>query len=211
LFSAQCKSLETYQDAPLDQTLLLIVQSETDGCLYVIEGVQHNIYALCNISGSVCLEKLQKLGTTNSISAPAVQHEAIRYIEEVPHQPWWRAAVIRTDPFASPLEAQARKPRLLLQRGRSLMQAQTLGDSPETQSNSQQPAEIPIQSNAAANIPEPAELFEIIKSQYQEALYASKVPLEPQGPWFLLIGHTGIIGILCQRSAISSSSKTEHM
>jgi len=163
------------------QPIVLIAQSIGDGRLHAIERVQDGIYALCKLGSWVTLRALKRL------SAQGCDHGTPRKIQTVEQDQtsaceWWRVATVEPDRGTNPnfntsfIDGKPTNVRLSLQRSvqNCITQSVTTRDevSPLLQSK---PTETMVGTVLEEASQPPEEVLELIKSQYLETLYASKV------------------------------------
>ncbi len=157
--------------------MVLIVQSAADDRLYAVERVQDGIYALCRLGlwvTSRLLEGLQSEATSCSLGQRARINERLRS----PTDKWWRGAAIEPEPkvlYHISSAQEAPRIRLCLQKPvhNTCPPMPMVG---QKQSNkSPEEAGCSLGGTIEETTREPEEMLAMIRSQYQESLYASKV------------------------------------
>lgn len=182
LFSARIEILESeHQEDRQAQPTVLIAQSTSDSRLHAIERVQSGIYALCILGSWVTLRALERLPVEGW--DPGALHKR-KHLEEdkQPDREWWRAAMIeaehRTIATVSTSSVNGKTPnvRLCLQRPvqKGVPQGMTAREevSPLMKTTPMETKLVTMVEEASQGT---REVLEMIKSQYLEALYASKV------------------------------------
>ena len=182
LFSAWIEGLEgNQQENQLStQPTVLIAQSTSEGRLHAVERVQIGIYALCRLGQWVTTGAVERLqaGAMDRYPSQIVQNEEQRRGSS---DEWWRSAAIKLDSEARNGVTRSGKipgVRLCLQKP---VQKST---PPSPTSDRISASILPEQEEGLLEnmvekaAKEPEEMLETIKSQYQEALYASKVGLQ---------------------------------
>jgi len=184
LFSARIEVLESkHREDRQAQPMVLIAQSTGDGRLQAIERVQGGIYALCRLGSGVTLRALERLPALGWDSSALRERPHVKQ-DEQPDRRWWRAAMIESEHrtiaglSTSSLNGKTPNVRLCL---RSPVQKGVPQRMAAREEVSALPKPIPIETTLATMVEEaskgPAEVLNMIKSQYLEALYASKVGL----------------------------------
>ena len=179
LFSARIESLEEdQQEGRLsNQPMVLIAQSAADDRLYAIERVQDGTYALCRLGlwvTSKCLQGLQTGATSCSLGQRARIKERLRS----PTDKWWRGAAIEPEPkvlYHVSSAQQAPGIRLCLQKPITNTCSPMLLASQKESNKSPEEAGCSLGDMIEETIQEPEEMLAMIRSQYQDSLYASKV------------------------------------
>ena len=157
--------------------MVLIAQSAADDRLYAVERVQEGIYALCRLELWVTtglLKGLQAEATSCSLG----QRARIKERPRSPTDKWWRGAAIEPEPRVPYHESSAQK----ASRVRLCLQKPVHNTCPpmpligEKQSN-KPPGEAgsSLGGMMEDTTQEPEEMLAMIRSQYQDFLYASKV------------------------------------
>ncbi|KAK0509818.1 hypothetical protein JMJ35_008212 [Cladonia borealis] len=181
LFCARIESLEEdQQEGRLsNQPLVLIVQSAADDRLYAVEKVQDGIYALCKLGlwvTSRLLEGLQSEATSCSLGQRARIKEPLR----IPTDKWWRGAAIESEPKVLYHISSAQKApgiRLCLQKPVDNTCSPMLLAGQNLSNKSPEEAGCSLGGLIKETIQEPEEMLAMIRSQYQDSLYASKTSL----------------------------------
>lgn len=154
--------------------VVLIAESVVTPCLHAVEQVQPGIYALCQLCSWVTLKDLDRL-IFNSKAQPN-----IRSLEKaiLPGNRWWHEATLQGDRAVQISQSEQRKPwvtegfQLCL---KAPMRQNPLAASPEgtmalaVSENMVQ--DMPLQETTQSI----DEIFNMIRLQYQEALYMSQV------------------------------------
>ncbi len=182
LFSAHIEVLESkHQEDPQVQPTVLIAQSTKDSRLYAIENVQDGIYALCRLGLGVTLRALERLPALGWDSGALRERPHVKQAES-PDCEWWRAAIVESEhriiASRSTPRVNGKTPNVRLclrspvqKRGQQCMAVREEVPVP------MEP--VPIETTLATMVEEapkgPEEVLNMIKAQYLEALYASKV------------------------------------
>ncbi|KAL2043524.1 hypothetical protein N7G274_003831 [Stereocaulon virgatum] len=180
LFSARIENLENQEEGWSTQPMVLIAQSTRDSRHYAVERVQNGIYALCKLGQWVTFELLARLqaGAMHSHLPQRVQiKEQIRR----PSEEWWCSSAIRLDTEAS--SRTLRTEKALTSRLCLAKPVQRSAPSSSISDNIPEPVHLEQAEDVLEcmveeeKMKEPEEMHRTIKSQYQEALYASKTSL----------------------------------
>lgn len=213
LFSARIQILEgNDQDDQPTQPVVLVAQSSADDRLYAVEKVQCRVYALCRLGSWVTLKAFEQQRSVHSdLNLPRKGRHPVRPEQAGDH--WWHTAAIRPEHDnevrckSSSRAEKSREVRLFLQR--PMYKSTPLNLAAEETSL----PIVPLQSKNMLETmideapQEPGEIFDMIRSQYLEALYASKVNFIIISFMIsLLIPWQDIIGVFCKRTTFSSSS-----
>ena len=181
LFSAHIKALEenTQNDQESNQPVVLISQSTVDDSLYAVERVQSGIYMLCKLGHWVKLSMLLRLRAP--LDCMQTRKGQCQQHFNTSEDEWWRTAAVKVDLEAQDIGSNAPGlggaygPRLCLQRP----QRRSTPQSPVTEAMPAAVVERQVVAtlNYMADEPlqQPEEILNMIRSQYQEALYASMV------------------------------------
>ena len=212
LFSAHIEVLEetVQDDRRSNQPTVLIAQSAADDGLFAIERVQEGIYALCRLGTWVGVNTLEQLQTVpTNIARP--QKRQCREQLGLPGDGWWNTAATdfrskdRHGPGKNSSVEKTRGVRLCLQ----VAQRKPTTPAQITQEISQpvlqdQTEEV-VTDMVMEAAQDPEEVFRMIRLQYQEALYASKVRLfSCTSPAILLIASQVVVGIFCKGAIVTS-------
>ena len=218
-------------EAPLHEVqrpkepIVLIAELEDHGSLFAVERVQHGIYALCKLAECVKLEVFEK---STSRSLGCISRTPLRRRQNGPSKAdWWSNAAIEvhgTDPNTHPRVPEARLVRnvqLCMQQPPHLLSPADF-EPREKQPLNHGGSENLVQDCVVLNEHQPAdcgallpeEIYEMIRVQYQEALYMSKVT---ELAHFIWIGsncsrrhwHT-LQRVLYPEPALLSSTKPAH-
>ena len=179
LFSARIELLEEdQQEGRLpNQPLVLIAQSAADDRFYAVERVQYEIYALCRL-GLWVTSRLLKGLQTGATSCSSGQRPRIKEPLRSPTETWWRGAAIEPEPKVLYQESSAQKAprvRLCLQKPVHNTCPPMPLDGQKQSNRSQDEAGCSLGGIIEETTQEPEEMLAMIRSQYQESLYASKV------------------------------------
>lgn len=161
--------------------VVLIAESVVTPCLYAVEQVQPGIYALCQLCAWVTLKDLDEL-IFKSKTQPN-----LRSLEKaiLPGDRWWHEITVQGDGAVQNSQSKPRKPwaaegfQLCL---KAPMRQNPLAASPEgTMCKAQQKQALAISENIVQDMPlqettqTTDEIFNMVRIQYQEALYMSQV------------------------------------
>lgn len=185
MFSAHIDLLEDIvrQDRGSSPPVVLIAQSAIDDGLFAIELVQEGIYAMCRLAKWVALDALERL----QITSMEIARWQKRQSQELPRlwkNSWWSAAAIDLKPaIGYDLSGDCdpkkiRGVRLCLQKPeqRSTSPAQVTHEIHQVDMQRQIGNTLDDTVQEAAKDPE--EVLKTVRTQYQDALYASKVRLQ---------------------------------
>ena len=179
LFSARIDLLE--QDEPnngqLNSPSVLIAQTVADNGLSAVEKVQNGVYALCKLGVWVTLKMLKDLhaGAMNGHSGPKAHNYESRQLQR---DQWWRDAATRLVPKALSDQEDTTKSstvRLCLQKPVPATCSPMPGAHEERSAMSPGLIERSSTDTVEDTRQELEEMLAMIRSHYQEALYASKV------------------------------------
>ena len=154
-----------------------MAQSVADDRFYAVERVQYGIYALCRLGLWVTLELLQSL-QTGATSCSWEQRPQIKEPLRIPKDRWWRGAVIEPEPKVLYHVSSAQKApgiRLCLQKPVNTTRSPMLLAVQEQSDKSPEEAGCSLDGMIEETAQELEETLAMIRSQYQESLYASKV------------------------------------
>lgn len=212
LFTANIGILE--KDVPEDASSpprVLIAQSTVDDKLWAVERVQIGIYALCGLNTWVTLKMLERLqGTAGDEHRIMKQHYLMQ--TQRAEEEWWSSAAVKpqreVETGVGNLTNATRTGEFAL-----CLQRPIQNSPPESQIMKQTPSTVATGINTALEAMAdevsqgPQEVFNMIRSQYQEALYASKVSTLHCTPVSYITNPTeDIFGVLCKRTTFSSTS-----
>lgn len=187
LFSARIAVLEPgLQEARHScQTPVLIACSDSNDSIYAVEGVQPGIYALCRLGNWVTHQDIQRLEAMSLKNMPPrrdIAHEQAN----VSNKNWWRSAAMLASHGHRDCEDQKRK-FAKIENFRLCLKARITKIS-ELDSVTQEilpeaaQEQVPFTMDDVLQGPfpqdtpqEPKEVLDMIKAQYREALYVSKV------------------------------------
>ena len=192
--------------------MVLIAESAVDDGLFAIERVQEGVYAMCRLGKWVTVQTIEQLPTI-PVDIANPQKRQCHTQPRVLHNSWWSAATVdfksqsRYNPSNDPGFEKTREVRLCLQKPQqcSNIPAQDTQEIPPSILQAQAESSVRDMLQEAAQGPE--EVLKMVRAQYQDALYTSKVRL----PLFeisvsLLMTFEVVISILCKRTLVSSSS-----
>lgn len=179
LFSARIDNLEEdQQESRLsNQPVVLVAQSAADDRLYAVEKVQDGIYALCRLGVWVTSRMLKDLhtGATNCYLG---QRSRLEERHRNPTDKWWQGAAIEQEPKVSLHMSSAQKVpeiRLCLQKPVHNTSPPVLLVGQKQSSKTPEEGEYSLGGVIEETTQEPEEMLAMVRSQYQESLYASKV------------------------------------
>ena len=184
LFSAHIEVLEelVHEDRRSKQPTVLIAQSAIDDGLFAIEHVQEGIYAMCRLGDWVSLSTLERLRT---IPVDIVRPQKKQRQEQpgLPANKWWNTAAIDL----SPENRNGRSKKSCVEKTSAVQLClQTTQQKPTTLAQVAQDISQPVSQDQTGNTvtdmkeeaaQDPEEVLRMVRAQYQEALYASKVRL----------------------------------
>ena len=185
MFSARINPLE--DNVRLDRgprhPVVLIAQTATNDGLFAIERVQEGIYAICRLAIWVTLDTFDRL----QITPTNIARRQKRQFQEHPRlweNSWWSTAAIDLKPASefnlseySNFE-KTRAVRLCLQKPEQIsttIPAQVTQEPPPVDIQGQIGNSLDDTLQEAAKDPE--KVLNMVRTQYQDALYASKVRL----------------------------------
>ena len=179
LFSARIDNLEDDQQEsrPSNQPVVLVAQSAADDRLYAVEKVQDGIYALCRLGLWVTLRTLRDLqtGATNCYLG---QRSRLEERHPNPLEKWWQCAAIEPEPKVSDHVSRTQKDpkiRLCLQKPVHNNCLHTLLVGQKQSNKPSEEGQYSLGDMVEGSTQEPEEMLAMIRSQYQESLYESKV------------------------------------
>ena len=181
LFSARIDNLEDdQQESRLSyQPVVLVAKSAADDRLYAVEKVQDGIYALCRLGFWVTLRLLRDL-QTGATNCNLGQRSRLGERHPNPVKKWWQCAAIEPEPKVSHHVSRTQKDpkiRLCLQKPVHNTGLPTLLVGQKQSNKSPEEGECSLGDMVEGSTQEPEEMLAMIRSQYQESLYASKVSL----------------------------------
>ena len=182
LFSARIDCLDDGEQEVFRGTeaKILIAESSVNNRLHAVENVQNGIYALCGLGQWVTLSMLKRLqaGAVPYYGPVAQVKDDEKCRSDM--REWWRTAALRPD-------CEVRKDSSTTRRAAGaqlcLKKPIQTGTSPSPTIDSISAPTIPQEDGNALDIfveereQAPETMLGMIKSQYQEALYASKVTI----------------------------------
>lgn len=187
VFSAKIKLLEaTLSPANhLGEPVVLIAESSVTHCFYAVEQVRPGTYALCQLCAWVTLKDLEKLILG---SKPQPQSHVLNLEKAIlPGDKWWHKAAIQSEGAMPP--AKRRKSwmatgfQLCLNAPVHQSSLATRSEEIVCETRREEPLvnsddtiqDLSLQSNAQTA----DEILDMIRTQYQEALYMSQVRSSP--------------------------------
>ena len=214
LFSAHIELLE---DIVLDnrwpgQPTVVIAESAINDGLFAIERVQEGIYAMCRLRKWVTVNAIEQLHII-PVDIANTQKRQCHKQPLIRQNSWWSAAAIdfksasRYDQSKDPGFEKTREVRLCLQKPQqcSNTPAQDIQEIPPSITQGQ--AESSVRDTLQEAAQDPEEVLNMVRAQYQDALYTSKARLPLiQISVSLLITFEVVVSILCKRTLVSSSS-----
>lgn len=179
LFAAQVEILEESKEENRPPSVL-IAESAADGRLHAVEKVQTGLYALCRLGTWVNLHALQRLHDSFPKHGPPQNRPCDDQYSNC-HSEWWRPAAMKTKlgsrqetgdmmELKNPLTA-----RLYLRRPFQHSRSPSPAIAEPPRPNTPEPSGLTLEEPVPQAKQEPEYLYNMIRSQYQEALYASKV------------------------------------
>ena len=179
LFSARIEILEEdQQEGRLsDQPMVMIAQSAADDRLYVVERVQDGIYAVCRL-GLWVTSRLLKGLQTEATNCSLDQKARINGGPRSPTDEWWLGAAIEPEAkvqYHVSSTQKAPKIRLCLQKPVHDTRPPMPLIGQDRSNKSTEEVGSSLGGMIEETTQEPEEMLAMIRSQYQESLYASKV------------------------------------
>ena len=182
MFSAHIEILEEslLEERWSNQPTVLIAQSAVEDDLYAVERVQEGIYAICRLGNWVSVKMLERMQTI-PIDSVRLQKRQHKEQPGLPGDKWWSTAAIgfrpeeRYDQDEKRAVEKTRGLRLYLQRPQK---------KPTILAQITQEISQPVLEDQTGNlltdlveeaVQDPEEVLKLVRVQYQEALYASKV------------------------------------
>ena len=184
LFSAHIEVLEelVHEDRRSKQPAVLIAQSAIDDGLFAIEHVQEGIYAMCRLGDWLNLNTLERLQTV-PVDIVRPQKEQLQEQPGLPADKWWSTAAINLRPE----DRNDRSKKSGVEKTSAVrLCLQTTQQNPTTLVHVAQDISQPVSQSQTGNLvadtveeaaQDPEEVLRMVRAQYQEALYASKVRL----------------------------------
>lgn len=169
-----------HEDRRSNQPTVLIAQSAADDGLFAIERVREGFYAICRLGNWIGMNMLEQLETVPIRIAPPQKRQCQEQLE-FPGDEWWSTAAI--DFWSKDRSGQDKTLGVEKTRGVRLC-LQMAQQTPTTKARiTQELPQIMLQDHTEIVMPDvvveavqnPEEVFKMIRVQYQEALYASKV------------------------------------
>lgn len=186
LFSARIPILE-------DSTrpMVLIVASDLGSCLYAVERVRHGICALCKLGKWVTLKELERLKLSSCWLQPGtttVKKDSGLGNAYGPGSEWWRASAVKNSEDAGCRERKKHTtthPHKLVLCMNTPLPTTLPATLPARAIAEEAPlaaiqAEVAVKADSTVENPsiqpqDPDEVLNLVRAQYQEALYASQV------------------------------------
>ena len=181
IFSAKIPSLAATLSPGKDfgEPMVLIAESGVTPCLYAVEQVRPGIYALCRLSAWVTLKDLERLNLESK------SHSKLSKLEKVnqPGDKWWHKATIESKGAVSLAKRCKSWPaaRFELCLKAPIHQSPLAASPEENFCETRQEEPLAVSDNMMqdilpqGNAQNANEIFNMIRSQYQEALYMSQV------------------------------------
>ena len=187
LFSANIEALEGDRLGDLaDPPMVLIALSAENDKLWAVERVQQGIYALYRLQRWVTLQALEQTQSQYRESSCVQKIQGSQHARQTNHM-WWHNTVIRPMHDVRSCWDEYTRVRksacfnLCLQRPSQKVSLPGLG--PNQRSYIEATNVIDNLENVVEEVSQaPAEILDTISSQYQEALYASKVRISTLSP-----------------------------
>lgn len=190
------------QNGNLNGPTVLIAGSDSSSSLYAVEKAGDGIYALCKLSACVTLADLE------SNLQYRTQTKTKRYERRtITGNEWWHAAAIGGDGILGSNESKKQKLKNLEKI--QLCLTPPLPEIPSATSSAENPS-LATSEQVASTLEkmvdeeplqllskDPDEIFDMLRSNYQEALYKSQVRLRFAHLTKTHIDFQGFIGILC--------------
>ena len=160
--------------------MVLIAQSAFSDRLYAVERVQSGIYVLCKLGNWASLDLLERLQDLRPKHVHAPKQRGAELSAPFQNE-WWRAAAVgvRSDHSCDHKvvseAGRARKNQLCLQKKQLERTESNPVIESELPSVASRQTEFKIDGMMGETTQDPGAVFSMIKSQYQEALYASMV------------------------------------
>lgn len=182
LFSAHIEVLEeiVHKDRPSNQPTVLIAQSAIDNRLFAIERVPKGIYAMCRLVHWVSVNTLERLRTV-TVDNPRPEKRRRQDHPRFPGDNWWSTVAFysRSETrYKQGKESGVEKTcgvRLCLQRAQQKATTPTQITHEISQPALQNQSGNVLTDMVEEAAQDPEEVLKMIRAQYQEALYASKV------------------------------------
>ena len=182
LFSARIGALEetVHEDRGSNQATVLIAQSAAYDRLFAVERVQEGVYAMCRLGTWVGVNMLEQLQTVSVDTARSQKRQRWEQLG-LPGDEWWNTAA--ADFWSKDRDGQGKDSGVEKARGVRLC-LQMAQKEPTTPAQTTQEISQPVLQDQTEKVvtdmvveavQDPEEVFKMIRVQYQEALYASKV------------------------------------
>ena len=214
LFTAHIDVLEREaQDRCGTASVLLIAECAQDRRYYAIEHVEQDIYALCALGSCFIARSLELLKGAAQWSDIQDGRKPLELLTDTGGE-WWRAAIL---PPQDPCLDHSKGPSGSVKTHGLTLSLPDIGlqeDVPCLVAREQSPPAAEIQDEgpsqalvAFESFQEPDEIFNLLKTQYQDALYTSRVGLQKSITYTAIIANLtkGIPRILCKRTNFSGS------
>ena len=194
------------------QPTVLIAESAINDGLFAIERVQEGIYAMCRLGNWVTVNAIEQLHII-PVDIANPQKRQCHKQPRIRQNSWWSAAVVdfktpsKYDPSKDPGFKQTREVRLCLHKPQQCSNTPAQDTQEIPPSIMQGQAESSVRDTLQEAAQDPEEVLKMVRAQYQDALYTSKVRLPlVQISVSLLTTFEVVVGILCKRTLVSSSS-----
>ena len=214
LFSAHIELLEdnVLDDRWPGQPMVLIAESAIDDGLFAIERVQEGIYAMCRLGKWVTVHAIEQLHII-PVDIAKPQKRQCHKQPRVRHNSWWSAATVdlmspsRHDPSNDPGFEKTCEVRLCLQKPQQCLNTPAQDTQEIPPSIMQDQAESSVRDTLQEAAQDSEEVLKMVRAQYQDALYTSKVRLPLiQISVSLLTTFEVVLGIFCKGTLVSGSS-----
>lgn len=211
LFAAQRPELEDLLQVKSPNSPVLVAQSSIPNtALYAIERLAKGLYALCKLAEWVTIEALGELDTASSTSR--VKRRQSREQMNPHDNDWWRdAAVPKVAGDGRPRSSKASAflgARLSLKapRAENSVPVSNISSSELALEPLQASTEMSIEPGTSSPAQPPEEIFSLLRVQYQEALYFSKVIFSRIARLNYFLMYVGLTCILREGSIVACPS-----
>lgn len=189
--------------------MVLIAESAIDDGLFAIERVQEGIYAMCRLGKWVTVHAIEQLHIIPVDIAKPRKRQCHKQ-PRVRQNSWWSAATVdfkspsRYDPSKDAGFEKTREVRLCLQKPQQCSNTPAQDTQEILPSIMQGQAESSVRDTLQEAAQDPEEVLKMVRAQYQDALYTSKVRLIlVQISVSLLMTFEVVLGILCKGTLVS--------
>ena len=187
--------------------MVLIAESAIDDGLFAIERVQEGIYAMCRLGKWVTVHAIEQLHII-PVDIAKPQKRQCHKQPQVRQNSWWSAATVDfKSPSKDPGFEKTREVRLCLGKPQQCSNTPAQDTQETPPSIMQDQAESSVRDTLQEAAQDPEEVLKMVRAQYQDALYTSKVRLPLiQISVSLLMTFQVVLGILCKGTLVSGSS-----